>query len=77
MSVREFLNKTNIQALLAFMIVCWGMFILAYASTTNDVKIAMVSFITIILNFYFGSSQNSQKKDSTISQMAQNTNGNQ
>ena len=77
MSVREFLNKTNIQALLAFMIVCWGMFILAYASTTNDVKIAMVSFITIILNFYFGSSQNSQKKDDTISQMAQNTNGNQ
>lgn len=71
-----------VKPILAIMIVLltftyfFTMFIMTGQADPQAI-IAIVAMSASATGYYFGSSQNSQKKDSTISQMAQNTNGNQ
>jgi len=39
------ISKVNIQGIVALIIVCGGLYILAFNDATNDVKIAVVGLI--------------------------------
>ena len=60
MSLKEAITKTNIQGILAVIVICSGFHIL---NTTHDadIKIAIVGLMGTVLGYYFGSS----KKDIT------------
>lgn len=56
MSWREAISKTNIQGILAVIVICSGFHIL---NTTKeaDIKIAIVGLMGTVLGYYFGSSK--------------------
>ena len=63
MSLKEAISKTNIQGILAIIVICSGFYIL---NTTKeaDMKIAIVGLMGTVLGYYFGSS----KKDGNNAQ---------
>lgn len=60
----SFLNQ-NIMPILALITVV-GSSLLLWFSDQNDVKMAAVSFITMVLGFFFGSSQGSKDKQEQL-----------
>lgn len=60
----SWLNQ-NIMPLLA-LITILGASILLYISAENDVKMAAVSFITMVLGYFFGSSKGSKDKQDQL-----------
>lgn len=63
----SWLNQ-NIMPILALLtIICSGM--LLWWSTETDVKMASVSFITMVLGYFFGSSKGSKDKQELLSKM--------
>ena len=60
------ISKVNIQGIVALIIVCGGLFILAFNNATNDVKIAVVGLMSSVVGYYFGSSRSTAKKDEII-----------
>lgn len=67
--LNETFAKTNIQGLLAIIIVLAGFYILAFQSANSDVKIAVVGLMSSVIGYYFGSSRSTAKKDETIANM--------
>jgi hypothetical protein len=63
----QWLSK-NVVALLAVVVVIGGGFLLWF-SREADVRIAVVSLITMVLGFYFGSSKSSRGKDDAIADL--------
>lgn len=60
----SYLNQ-NIMPILALLTVIGSSLILWYA-TENDVKMAAVSFITMVLGYFFGSSKGSKDKQEAL-----------
>lgn len=48
----------------------------AVTDNLSEIKIAIISFLTIVLNYYFGSSHSSAVKSDMIQGMIDNNNGN-
>lgn len=67
----------NIKSILAIIIVlfCFGYFYLvAFFGVQNDqITIAIVGVLGVVIGYYFGSSQGSAKKQETIDAMNKNT----
>ncbi len=59
----------NVPAILALVVVVGGGYVLA-TTTEPDVRTAVVSLMTLVLGFFFGSSTGSHAKDGTIEQLA-------
>lgn len=76
MNWKEHINFTNILALL-IVLLCFGYFYyissssfpLALLKDIGDIKIAMITIVTGIMSYYFGSSKGSKDKDDIISGM--------
>ena len=67
--LNEAFAKTNIQGLLALIIIIGGLCILAFQNASSDIKIAVVGLMSSVLGYYFGSSRSTAKKDETIANM--------
>ena len=55
------IQKTNIQGIIALIIISVGLYILGWNKADNDTKIAVVGLMGSVIGYYFGSS----KKTST------------
>lgn len=51
------IQKTNIQGIIALIIIIVGLYILGWDTTTNDVRIAIVGLMGSVIGYYFGSSK--------------------
>lgn len=51
------IQKTNIQGIIALIIISVGLYILGWTAPTNDVKIAVVGLMGSVIGYYFGSSK--------------------
>lgn len=56
MSLKEAISKTNIQGILAVIVICAGFHILT-ETKESDIKIAVVGLMGTVLGYYFGSSK--------------------
>lgn len=65
----SWLAKNTIY-IIAFLVIIGGGFML-YVSQEPDVRMAAVSAITLVLGFFFGTTQSSQRKDTTISNLSE------
>jgi ABC-type multidrug transport system fused ATPase/permease subunit len=65
----SWLAKNTIY-IIAFTVIIGGGWMLC-VSPQADVRMAAVGAITLVLGFFFGTTQSSQKKDTTISNLAQ------
>lgn len=72
MSYKEAFLRTNIQGIIALIIICGGLSILAFNNPTTDVKIAVVGLMSTVVGYYFGSSKSTAKKDETIANQLEN-----
>lgn len=67
MSFKEAFIQTNIRGILALIVVCFGFYIMAFTKSDSDVKMATVTLMSLVLGYYFGTTQGSTRKDETIS----------
>lgn len=51
------IQKTNIQGIIALIIISVGLYILGWNTAENDVKIAVVGLMGSVIGYYFGSSK--------------------
>jgi len=51
------IQKTNIQGIIALIIISVGLYILGWTAPENDVKIAVVGLMGSVIGYYFGSSK--------------------
>jgi len=51
------IQKTNIQGIIALIIIAVGLYILGWTSPENDVKIAVVGLMGSVIGYYFGNSK--------------------
>lgn len=58
--------KINIRGPIALIVVIWGFATINLANVTQTDKNQIYMLMVMVLSFYFGSSQNSAKKDETI-----------
>ena len=58
------IQKTNIQGVIALIIISVGLYILGWNAAENDVKIAVVGLMGSVIGYYFG---NSKKTNSDVS----------
>lgn len=74
MSTKEAFFKANIQGIIALIIIIGGLYILAFNSSTADIKIAIVGLMSSVIGYYFGSSRSTAKKDEVIAEQLTNKN---
>lgn len=58
------IQKTNIQGVIALIIISVGLYILGWNAAENDVKIAVVGLMGSVIAYYFG---NLKKTNSDVS----------
>jgi hypothetical protein len=58
------IQKTNIQGIIALIIVSVGLYILGWTAPANDVKIAVVGLMGSVIGYYFGSSKKTTNEQS-------------
>jgi len=63
MSYKEFLVKSNVQVVLAILVVVWCLYALTFIKLDSDIRIVFAGYIGLVLGFYYGSSRSSQIKD--------------
>ena len=51
------IQKTNIQGVIALIIIAVGLYILGWTAPENDVKIAVVGLMGSVIGYYFGNSK--------------------
>lgn len=51
------IQKTNIQGVIALIIIAVGLYILGWTVPENDVKIAVVGLMGSVIGYYFGNSK--------------------
>lgn len=51
------IQKTNIQGIIALIIIAVGLYILGWTAPENDVKIAVVGLMGSVIGYYFGNSK--------------------
>tara|TARA_R110000822_G_C14988963_1_gene459446 strand:- start:286 stop:459 length:174 start_codon:yes stop_codon:yes gene_type:complete len=51
------IQKTNIQGVIALIIIAVGLYILGWTDPENDVKIAVVGLMGSVIGYYFGNSK--------------------
>lgn len=51
------IQKTNIQGIIALIIITVGLYILGWNRADNDTKIAVVGLMGSVIGYYFGSSK--------------------
>lgn len=56
------IQKTNIQGIIALIIIAVGLYILGWSKTTNDVRIAVVGLMGSVIGYYFGSSKQNKNE---------------
>ena len=69
MILKEAVLRTNIQAVLAIIIILAGFYTLVFHESQNDVKIAVVGIMGTVVGYYFGSSRSSSEKQKTIDEI--------
>ena len=57
------MSKFNIQSIIATIIIVGGLYILAFNSSSADIKIAVVGLMSSVVGYYFGSAH--AKKEET------------
>ena len=57
------IQKTNIQGIIALIIIAVGLYILGWTSPENDVKIAVVGLMGSVIGYYFGNSKKQSNED--------------
>lgn len=57
------IQKTNIQGIIALIIIIVGLYILGWDTTTNDVRIAVVGLMGSVIGYYFGSSKTNNRNE--------------
>jgi len=51
------IQKTNIQGVIALIIIAVGLYIVGWTAPENDVKIAVVGLMGSVIGYYFGNSK--------------------
>jgi hypothetical protein len=72
MSWKDAISKTNIQGIIALIIIIGGLYILAFNRSSTDIKIAVVGLMGNVMGYYFGTSQGSAKKTELIGNRNEN-----
>ena len=65
MSYKEAFLKANIQGIIALIIILGGLYLLYKDESGNDVKMAVVGLMSMVVGYYFGSSTPKAKHDET------------
>jgi uncharacterized membrane protein len=68
MSIKEAFLKSNIQAVIALIVVVGGFAFLAFVPATEGTQATIGNFIMLVLGYYFGSSRSSARKDEMMNQ---------
>jgi len=68
MSIKDAFLKTNIQGIIALVIIVGGLCFLSFAKSTEAIQVSISNFIMVVLGYYFGSSRSGVEKDKTISE---------
>lgn len=63
MSLKDAITRTNIQGIIALIIIVGGLYILAFNNSSTDIKIAIVGLMSTVIGYYFGSSKNNTLKN--------------
>jgi hypothetical protein len=58
------IQKTNIQGIIALIIISVGLYILGWNAAENDVKIAVVGLMGSVIGYYFGNSKKATSEQS-------------
>jgi len=66
MSYKEAFLKANIQGIIALIIIIGGLYLLYLDDSGNDVKMAVVGLMSMVVGYYFGSSTPKIKHDETL-----------
>ena len=66
MSIKETFLKTNIQGIIALIVVIGGYWTIWYSNVNQTDKNQIYMLMVMVLSFYFGSSRSTTKKDETI-----------
>lgn len=53
--------KVNIQGIIAIIIIIIGFYLLSIKTTPSDVKMAIVGLMSMVVGYYFGSSEHNKK----------------
>jgi hypothetical protein len=56
------IQKTNIQGIIAVIIITVGLYILGWDNASNDVRIAVVGLMGSVIGYYFGSSKQNKNE---------------
>lgn len=56
------IQKTNIQGIIALIIITVGLYILGWDNASNDVRIAVVGLMGSVIGYYFGSSKQNKNE---------------
>jgi hypothetical protein len=65
----ERILERNITSILALIVVIGGGIMLGFAKDTN-LQMAIIPVVTLVLGYYFGTTQQSRRKDAMIAEMA-------
>lgn len=66
----SFIHRTKTQAILAFIIICGGMVMIALSHLDDSDKNHLYDLMLLTATFYFGSSKSGATKDETIANLA-------
>lgn len=66
MSLKEAFLKTNIQGVIALMIITGGFLFLAFLDRSETTSVSITNLMIMVVSYYFGSSRSTAKKDETI-----------
>ena len=58
--------KTNIQGIIALIIIIGGLLFLAFVDAVDVIKTTVSNLMLVVTGYYFGSSRSTAKKDETI-----------
>jgi len=58
MSVKEFINRSEVRNLLAIITVFGAYIIFMFFKPDSDIKIALVGWVSAIFGYYYGDSKN-------------------
>ena len=64
--MKDIFVKTNIQGLIALIIIIGGLLFLAFVDAQLVIKTTVSNLMLVVTGYYFGSSRSTAKKDETI-----------
>lgn len=69
MSINEAFGRTNIQGIIALIIIIGGFVFLGFLNPNETTSVSIINLMIMVVSYYFGSSRSTAKKDETIANL--------